>query len=489
MMQHPVHHANGPRRINRRQLLEATGCGFGMLALSSLEASATDATASQSGTFDLRPKAPHFKPQAKNVILLMAVGGASQMDLFDPKPALTKHDGQPYRIKVEVQQKGSEQNRLLASPFKFHRRGDCGMELSEVIPQMGRFADDLCLVRSMHTGHNNHGEGLIMLVTGKIFQGHPSLGSWISYGLGSQNENLPGFVVLRSPDGYTTSGTSTWSSGWMPGLFRGTEFGTQGAPILNLRSARRQTAGAQRNNLEFLQALNRRQQRKYPLDSRLETRIQNYELAARMQSEALTMLDIANEPSHVQRLYGLDKPQTRKYGLRCLLARKLVESGVRFVQILPQPFQPWDTHGKVIGSGRSLTTICGACDLPTAGLLEDLKQRGLLESTIVLFSGEFGRLPVAQGSAGRDHNRNAFSLWLAGGGFEGGLVHGATDEVGYKASDNRVSVPDLHATILHQLGIDHDRLSYNHAGRDETLTDSPLTQARVVPELVGRSPT
>ena len=470
--------------MTRRQLLGRIGGGFGMLALSALEASAAGVHGSPSQSFNLQPKPPHFEPQAKNVIMLMAVGGPSQMDLFDPKPVLARHNGQPYKIKVEVQQKGSEQNRLLASPFKFHRRGECGMELSEVIPHIGRYADDLCLVRSMHTGHNNHGEGLIMLVTGKIFQGRPSLGSWISYGLGSENWNLPGFVVLRSPDGYTTSGTSTWSSGWMPGLFRGTEFGTQGTPILNLRSARQQPAGAQRNNLDFLQAINRRQQRDYPLDSRLETRIQNYELAARMQTEALKLLDVANEPKHIQKLYGLNNPQTRKYGLRCLLARKLVEAGVRFVQILPQPFQPWDTHGKVIGPGRSLTTICGACDLPTAGLLEDLKQRGLLESTIVLFSGEFGRLPVAQGRAGRDHNRNAFSLWLSGGGFKGGHVYGATDEVGYKAVDNRVSVPDLHATILHQLGLDHDRLSYAHAGRDETLTDSVVTDAQVVHSIL-----
>ena len=471
--------------MTRRQLLERTGCGFGMLALASLEASTDGGDGARPQSFDLRPKPAHFEPQAKNVIMLMAVGGASQMDLFDPKPALTRYNGRPYKIKVEVQQKGSEQNQLLASPFKFHRRGECGMELSEIIPHTGRFADNLCLVRSMHTGHNNHGEGLIMLVTGKIFQGRPSLGSWISYGLGSENQNLPGFVVLRSPDGYTTSGTSTWSSGWMPSLFRGTEFGTQGTPILNIRSNRKQPAGIQRNNLDFLQAINRRQQRVYPLDSRLETRIQNYELAARMQTEALKMLDVANEPKHIQKLYGLDNPRTRKYGLRCLLARKLVEAGVRFVQILPQPFQPWDTHGKVIGPGLSLTTICGACDLPTAGLLQDLKQRGLLESTIVLFSGEFGRLPVAQGRTGRDHNRNAFSLWLAGGGFKGGHIHGATDEVGYKAVENRVSVPDLHATILHQLGLDHDRLSYPHAGRNETLSDSAVTSATIVTELVG----
>jgi len=472
--------------MTRRQLLERTGGGFGMLALSAMQASAADGHGSSSHSFDLQPKPPQIKPQAKNVILLMAVGGASQMDLFDPKPTLTRHNGQTYTTKVEVQQKGSEQNRLLASPFKFYRRGECGMEFSDVIPHMGRCVDDLCLVRSMHTGHNNHGEGLIMLVTGNIFQGRPSLGSWISYGLGSENQNLPSFVVLRSPDGYTTSGTSTWSSGWMPGLFRGTEFGTQGTPILNLRSAREQPAGAQRNNLDFLKALNRAQQREYPLDSRLETRIQNHELAARMQTEALKMLDVADEPSHVQKLYGLDNPQTRKYGLRCLLARKLVEAGVRFIQIMPQPFQPWDHHTKLVGSGRSMTTICGACDLPTAGLLNDLKQRGLLESTIVLFTGEFGRLPVAQGGAGRDHNRNAFSLWLAGGGFKGGHIHGATDEVGYKATENRVSVSDLHATILHQLGLDHDRVSYRHAGRDETLTDSLVTYASVVPQLINR---
>jgi hypothetical protein len=336
----------------------------------------------------------------------------------------------------------------------------------------------------MHTGHNNHTEALIMFMTGKIFQGRPSFGSWISYGLGSENRNLPAYVVLRDPKGYNTTGTLTWAPGWLPALYGGTEFNSEGSPVLNLQPARKQLAGVQQTNLAFLNSLNRIHQRSYPHEGALETRIQNYELAARMQLAAAKVLDTSDETAATQKLYGLDNPVTAGYGRRCLLARKLVEAGVRFVQIHPEPFQPWDTHAT---TKESLTDICAKTDLPTAGLILDLKQRGLLDETIVLWSGEFGRLPVSQNGTGRDHNRNAFSVLLAGGGLKAGHVHGETDEVGYKAAVDRVSVADLHATVLHQLGLDHDALTFHHAGRDETLTDSSLTEARVIDALIQTS--
>ncbi len=470
--------------ISRRQLLQLSGIGLGGVALTWLlngqQLRATEGS-ENAAAFDLHQKQSTRPAPAKSVILMMQNGGPSQMDLFDPKPVLKKHNGQQHSIKVEMFQAGSEQNKLLDTPFQFRRYGAAGIEMSEVIPHIGSVADELCLVRSMHTGHNNHTEALVMFMTGKIFQGRPSLGSWISYALGTENQNLPAYVVLRDPEGYNTSGTLTWSSGWLPALYRGTEFSSAGSPVLHLRPARSQLDGVQRDNLEFLAKLNRMHQSQYPRETELESRIQNYELAARMQLAAASVLDLTNETTATQTLYGLDQPTTKAYGLRCLLARKLIEAGVRFVQIHPKPFQPWDTHAN---TQPSLVDICGNTDLPTAGLIRDLKQRGLLDETIVIWSGEFGRLPVSQNGTGRDHNRNAFSLLAAGGGFKSGFVFGETDEVGYRAAENRVSVADFHATVLHQLGLDHESLTFHHSGRDETLTDASLTDARVVHELL-----
>jgi len=461
-------------------MLRLSGLGFGSLALNCMMAGER-AGAADPLTLDLRPKGPHFESQARAVIMLMQNGGPSQMELFDPKPDLEKYHGKQHSLKVEMFQTGSEQNTLMRSIFPFRQYGESGMEMAEIIPHIGGVADDICLVRSMHTEHNNHTEALIMFNTGRIFQGKPALGAWISYALGTENQNLPAYVVLRDPAGYNTTGSLTWSSGWLPALYRGTEFSSQGAPILNLKPARAQPAGAQGDDLEFLARLNRLHQRAFPADSELETRIQNYELAARMQMAAGDLVDISQESTATQKLYGLDNPDTAGYGLRCLMARKLVEAGVRFVQVFPRPFQPWDTHSK---TKEELGSICKACDQPSAALVTDLKQRGLLEHTIVLWSGEFGRLPVSQNGSGRDHNRNAFSLFLAGGGFKAGHMHGATDEVGYKAAVDRVSVSDLHATILNQLGLNHQLLTYQHSGRDESLTDASLTGARVVRELL-----
>jgi hypothetical protein len=466
-------------------MLEKSGLGLGVLALQALFGS--EILRAETGPGSARafaPRLPQDRPGARAVILLMQNGGPSQMDLFDPKPDLTRFEGKVHGEKVEMFQKGSEANKLLGTPFRFERRGVCGMEMSEVIPYLGTVADELCMIRSMRTEHNNHTEGLVMFNTGKIFPGRPALGSWISYALGTENQNLPAYVVLRDPDGYNTSGTLLWQNGWMPALYRGTEISTRGAPILNLHPAEPVPAEVQRENLDLLARLNGKHREAYPQETELEARIHNYELAARLQLAAAELLDLARESPATRKLYGLDQDATAGYGLRCLMARRLVEAGVRFVQVFPPvkpQFQPWDSHANV---KTELEKICAACDQPSAALIQDLKARGLLDSTIVIWSGEFGRLPVSQNGAGRDHNRNAFTTLVAGGGFRPGYIHGATDEVGYRAVQSPVSVPDLHATLLHQLGLDHDRVTYLHSGREETLTDSPVTGARVVRELV-----
>jgi hypothetical protein len=456
------------KRLTRRDMLRTSALGFGSLALA-----------------DLLQATPHRRPKARGVIMLVQNGGPSQMDLFDPKPGLKRREGQVYAERVEMFQKGSEANKLLGTPFKFHRRGQCGMELSEVIPHLGSVADDICLVRSMVSEHNNHTEGLVLLNTGKIFPGRPALGSWVSYALGTENQNLPAYVVLRDPDGYNTSGTLLWQNGWLPAVHRGTEVSTRGTPVLNLRPATPVADDARRDQLDLLAKLNEEHRRQFPSESDLEARIRNYELAARMQLAAGDLLDVSRESESMKRLYGLDDPESAGYGLRCLMARRLIEAGVRFVQVFPPvkpQFQPWDAHANVKTENEA---ICKKCDLPSAALIKDLKQRGLLESTLVIWSGEFGRLPVSQNGKGRDHNRNAFSLILAGAGFKVGHVHGATDEVGYRSVENRVTVADLHATVLHQLGLDHTKLTYPHHGSDESLTDARVTKARVVSELLN----
>ena len=469
--------------LSRRTLLRLSGQGLGTLALAGLlNSESLLAEEPRPNSTDLGSKQPHFAPRARAVVMFVQNGGPSQMELFDPKPELDRREGQTHAEKVEMFQPGSEGNKLLGCPFKFFPRGQCGMQLSEVIPHLGSIADELCLVRSMYSEHNNHTEALVLLSTGKIFQGRPALGSWVSYALGTENENLPAYVVLRDPAGYNTSGTLLWQNGWLPALYRGTEFNSKGAPVLNLEPATPTLPDVRHDNLEFLARLNELHRQQYPHESALETRIRNYELAARMQLAAGDALDLSRESEATRNAYGLDQPTTADYGTRCLMARRLIEQGVRFVQIYPPVGQPWDAHANVKGENEK---ICATTDQPAAALIKDLKQRGLLDETIVLWTGEFGRLPVSQNGKGRDHNRNAFSLLVAGGGFKAGHVHGATDDVGYKAVEDRVSVHDLHATMLHQLGIDHDRLTYRHHGRDETLTDAPVSNARVVAKLLA----
>ena len=482
---------NDPKSISRRALLQQSGLGFGSLALTYLlnsdGALASVARGSQMGS-GLKPTPGDFPARAKCVIQLVQNGGPSQMDLFDPKPELQKHSGQVFSSKVETFQPGSETNELMGSPFEFHKAGEAGMDFSEALTHTPTIADEICLIRSMYSEHNNHTEALIMLATGKIFRGRPTMGSWITYALGTENQNLPAYIVLRDPEGYNTNATLNWDNGWLPALYAGTEFSTQGTPVLDLNPARPLPEGLQRDKLALLAKLNREHQNNYPLDSDLEARIRNYELAARMQLTASEVLDLSKESEATKKLYGLDNEVTASYGRRCLMARRLVEAGVRFVQVFPPvkpSFQPWDSHTNV---KSEIQTIAAKTEQGSTALVKDLKSRGLLDDTLVIWTGEFGRLPVSQNGKGRDHNRWAFSMWLAGGGFKAGYLHGATDEIGYKAVENKVGVPDLHATILHQLGIDHRKLIYVHNGREESLTDVPITGAHIVGDLLKAPP-
>jgi hypothetical protein len=459
-----------------------SGLGFGSLALAFLlnDQPLSGATA-QSGSFysDLKPRPGHFPGKAKAMIQLFQNGGPSQVDLFDPKPELTKRNGQPSSQNVETFQQGNA-NILLGSPFQFKRWGQCGMELAEVIPHLGGVADELCLIRSMYTEHNNHPEGVNMMETCKIFAGRPVLGAWISYALGTENQNLPAYVVLRDPAGYNSSGKMAWSSGFLPALYQGVEFSSAGTPVHHLNPGIPVPPGQQRDNLELLAKFNALHKREHPRESELDARIQNYELAARMQISATEVVDLSKESDASKKLYGLDNPVTAGYGTRCLMARRLIEAGVRFVQIFP-PVASWDHHNDIKGG---LQSMCGQCDQGSAALVQDLKARGLLDTTVVMWTGEFGRLPITQGGSGRDHNRHGFSLLLSGGGFKKGLAYGETDEFGYKAVKDRVSVPDLQATILSLVGLDHNRLSYPFHGNLETPTDAKVNGAKVVKDLL-----
>jgi hypothetical protein len=468
--------------LTRRAFLgHYAGC-LGPLALAHLlAAEGARATASPVDAGNpLAPKRPHHAPRAKAVICLFQHGGPSQMDLFDPKPELTRYHGKPYPGKVEAHFH-TQMGNLLASPFKFQKRGRSGMELCELLPHTAGVADELTLIRSMTTESVDHEAALRMIHSGKTFSGRPVLGSWVLYGLGAMRQDLPAYVVLSDPGGLPTDGPQNWSAGFLPAIYQGTPFRPVGLPVANLNPPSEVSPAARAKQLAFLQELNAGFQRRHPHNSELAARITNYELAARMQTAVPTVLDISRETALTRKLYGLDDPKTAEYGKRCLLARRLVEHGVRFVQVFLSS-QPWDTHSK---NAEQLRNLCAMTDRPSAALVTDLKQRGLLDSTIVLWTGEFGRLPISQGTDGRDHNRRAFSLWLAGGGFKKGHVHGATDPFGYEAVMDAVRVQDLHATLLHALGLNHQRLTFPHDGRDDSLTDAPVTGARIIPELLA----
>ncbi|MFM8286660.1 MAG: DUF1501 domain-containing protein, partial [Planctomycetaceae bacterium] len=395
----------------RRELLQSIGGGCGTLALAGLLAPASFPApahgahshgANSLGPNPLAPRNGHWPGRAKAVIQLCQNGGPSQMDLFDHKPELSKRSGQPHPDQVEVFQLGNK-NVLLGTPFQFARHGQCGMEFSELIPHLAGVADELCLIRSMYTENNNHPFALNMLQTGKTFSGRPAMGSWIGYALGTENQDLPCYIVLRDPSGYNTSGKMVWSSGWLPAVFQGTEFGASGSPVLHLNPSRRVSLESRTRARQFLQQLNATHLENHPRETELEARIQNFELAARMQLSATQVLDLQSETEATRKLYGLDNPATAGYGTRCLMARRLVESGVRFVQVFPPldpSFQPWDNHSNL---KNDLRKICNHVDLPSAALIRDLRQRGLRDDGIGMWTGECGRRPITEGADGRDH--------------------------------------------------------------------------------------
>ncbi len=473
----------------RRDLLFQSAFGIGGFALASLlkdEGLLADPPGrpGENLPLDMRPRPTHFAPKARAMISLFMHGGPSHVDLLDPKPELSRHHGQEYSGQVVYSFVNRASRKLFGSPWKFARHGRCGTEVSELLPHIAGIVDDICVLRSMHTGHNGH-EVSIRYFHGGIpgVTGRPHLASWITYALGNEARNLPAYLVLSDPGGHPVDGTWNWSSGFMPPLYQGTVLRAQEPRILNLDPPPHLRGTLQEQNLAFLQQLNRRHQQSRPGDADLETRIASYELAAAMQTAAREAFDLSQEPEHIRRLYGLDQPHTQEYGARCLIARRLVERGVRFVQIFLGG-QPWDTHNNI---RSSLPAICRRTDRPAAALVTDLKQRGLLETTLVHWGGEIGRLPVSEGTldatAGRDHNGQGFSIWLAGGGIKGGITYGETDDVGHRASVNIVTPNDYQATILHLLGLDHERLVYHANGREHRLTDG--RPARVVREVLA----
>ena len=459
------------RPYSRREVLSTLGGGFGGLVLASL------LNADAPRVHDLQPKQPHFAPKARAVIQLFMHGGPSQVDLLDPKPMLDRFDGQapPAEVADDERLTGN----LLKSPFRFRKHGQSGLEFSEVLPNIARHADKIAVVRSMFTEHRNHEQACWMMHTGMIIAGRPAIGAWVAYGLGTENQNLPAYVVLPDPRGLPVDGIRNWSSGWMPPLYQGMQFRSEGMPVLNLRPRTPRPPGVEENRMRLLNELNGQHRAARPDEMELDARIANFEMAARMQLSAGDALDINQETAATQRLYGLDNPTTRPYGTRCLMARRLVERGVRYIQLF-MAGQPWDTHGNNTAGTRN---CCDQTDLPIAGLLTDLANRGLLDSTLVFWGGEFGRTPGAQNRDGRDHHPYGFSVWLAGGGIVGGQSHGATDDFGYYARVDRTSVADLHATMLHQLGLDYSRLAYHRHGRDERLTD--VAQPRLLRKLIA----
>ncbi len=451
---------------SRRDFLRRSAHGFGAIALSTLLAE--EAAAAPSNVVEpFRPRAPHFETKAKSVIFLFMEGGPSHVDLFDPKPELTRRNGQPLPASFGrvITPMGTGGNSLLASKRKFAKHGKAGLDFSDWLPHMARHADEFAVLRACQADGLNHVGSVCQMNTGHILAGKPCLGSWALYGLGTVNQNLPGFVVLTD-GGEVVGGSRNWGTGYMPATYQGTLFRPGNNPILNLKSDAADIR--QRDKLELIQKLNDIHRRDRSDDSQLAARQAAYELAFRMQATAPEAVDLSQEPDRVKDAYGLNRKETAEFGHRCLLARRLVERGVRFVQIYCGAGSAWDAHGDLEGNH---TRMCGRADQPTAALLADLKARGLLDSTLVIWGGEFGRTPMTEGKDGRDHNPYGFTMLLAGAGVKAGTVHGKTDEFGLNGVEDRIHVHDFHATILHLLGFDHEKLKFKHNGRDERLTD------------------
>jgi hypothetical protein len=463
---------------NRRQALARFANGFGMLGLAGLMA---DLARGQESANPLAVRPPMFPARAQRVIFLFMSGGPSHVDTFDPKPRLVRDGGKPLPFPMPHLERTRTGN-LLPSPFKFARHGAAGIEVSELFPNVARCVDDLCIIRSMVADNINHNGACLQMNTGEQTFSRPSLGSWLTYGLGSENQDLPGFVVI-SPS-QPAQGAPLWSSSFLPAAYQGTLIADLQDPIANVGNARI-TPARQREQLDALKQLNGLHRAEREEDSRLAARIESFELAFRMQARAPQVFDVNSESPATKKLYGLDDPATAIFAAQCLMARRLAERGVRCVQVYHtqtskrKSCQLWDQHS---GLRAELPNNCAATDRPIAGLLTDLKARGLLEDTLVIWGGEFGRTPTAEGTDGREHHPFGFTMWLAGGGVKGGIVHGATDEFGWYAVEDKVHVHDLHATVLHLMGIDHERLTYRYSGRDFRLTD---VAGRVVREVLA----
>ena len=475
------HSVTQPR--SRREFLSQAGAGFGSLALLGLLArDGLISGAERAAPLNpLEPRKGHFDGTAKSVIFLFMDGGPSHLDTFDPKPKVNELAGQPLpqSVKRVITPMGVTENPLLASKRKWTRSGQSGIEVSDWYPKVAECVDDLCVIRSCWANGLNHVGSVCQMNTGSILAGRPSLGAWATYGLGSENQNLPGFVVLLDGDREPPGGSRVWGTGFMPATFQGTRFRNGKDPILHLNPPAGLSGPQQRQQLDFIAQLNRQHLERRPQDTELEARIAAYELAYRMQSHAPQAVDLANETAETQELYGLNAPETAAFGRNCLLARRLVERGVRFIQLYSGSGSQWDAHSKI---EENHTKFCRQTDQPIAALLKDLKRRGLLESTLVIWGGEFGRTAMSEKGDGRDHNPYGFSMWLAGGGVKGGQIVGQTDDFGLHSIENRVHVHDLHATILDLMGLDHEQLLFLHQGRPERPT---VNEGHVVQQVMG----
>jgi hypothetical protein len=465
----PNHH---PERVGRREMIASAGAGLGFVALATALADAGDLKASPPPADALAPRPPHFAPRVRRVIQFFLNGGPSHIDTFDPKPLLAKYAGQPLPFSIATERKTGG---ALASPFRFKRYGDSGLDVSELFERTAAHADSLAVIRSMRARLPNHEPSLMLMNCGDAVQPRPSVGSWVLYGLGTENRNLPGFVAM-CPGGQPVKGPDNWQSGFLPGVLQGTYIDSKHERveelIENIRSGHA-TVAMQRRQLDMLARLNAAH-RADRHDPRLEARLQSFELAYRMQMEATDAFDVSREPKHVREAYG-----ETIHGRQTLVARRLLERGVRYVQLWHGEGQPWDHHSEI---EKSIRQHAGELDGPLAALLTDLKRLGMFDDTLVVWGGEFGRTPVSEGGTGRDHNPYGFTVWLAGGGVRGGTVYGATDDFGFRAVDRPVEVHDLHATILHLLGFDHERLTYRYAGRDFRLTD---VHGRVISDILA----